>query len=106
MEQLLNPVDEIENIEWTETDEAGATGLKITTEEKTDIREELFYLMAENKMPVLKMDFKKISLEDIFLELTEEHPEIQKEEKEDPDKETKNSEKSQEAEEINHDSHI
>ncbi len=106
VEQLLNPVDEIENIEWTETDEAGATGLKITTEEKTDIREELFYLMAENKMPVLKMDFKKISLEDIFLELTEEHPEIQKEEKEDPDKETKNSEKSQEAEEINHDSHI
>ena len=39
--------------------------------EKTDIREKLFYMMAEAKMPILNMQFTKVSLEDIFLELTQ-----------------------------------
>ena len=42
----------------------------------TDIREQLFYLMAEHKLPILKMESTRISLEDIFLELTEEGNEI------------------------------
>lgn len=33
----------------------------ITTEEKTDIREKLFYMMAEAKMPILNMQFTKVS---------------------------------------------
>ena len=45
----------------------------------TDIREELFYLLAEARYPLLKLKQDKLSLEDIFLELTEEESE-QKEE--------------------------
>lgn len=106
VEELLKPMEEIEKIEWMDTEEAGGTGLKITTEEKTDIREQLFYRMAEQKMPVLKMDFKKISLEDIFLELTEEHPEVQDEAKEVPDEGEKEIGEYQEVEGTGHDSNI
>jgi ABC-2 type transport system ATP-binding protein len=43
----------------------------IETEGDRDIREELFYLLAEAKCPLLEMTQTKLSLEDIFLELTE-----------------------------------
>jgi ABC-2 type transport system ATP-binding protein len=43
----------------------------IETEGDKDIREELFYLLAEAKCPLLEMTQTKLSLEDIFLELTE-----------------------------------
>ncbi len=44
----------------------------IKTEGADDIREELFYLLAEAKCPILEMKQSKLSLEDIFLELTQE----------------------------------
>ena len=52
----------------------GVEGWNITvsTEENRDIREEIFYKMAENHCPILEMQSRKISLEEIFLELTEE----------------------------------
>jgi ABC-2 type transport system ATP-binding protein len=43
----------------------------IETEGDKDIREELFYLLADAKCPLLEMTQTKLSLEDIFLELTE-----------------------------------
>lgn len=43
----------------------------IKTEGADDIREELFYLLADAKCPILEMKQSKLSLEDIFLELTE-----------------------------------
>ena len=43
----------------------------IRTEAGEDIREDLFYALAENKMPILSMNRVEKSLEDIFLELTE-----------------------------------
>lgn len=69
-EELLRDVEEIKSIEWKGTEE-GSVSLVVTTEEKTDIREKLFYRMAEAKMPILGMQFTKVSLEDIFLELTQ-----------------------------------
>lgn len=36
-----------------------------------DIREQLFYAFAENRMPILSMAQSKASLEEVFLELTE-----------------------------------
>lgn len=43
----------------------------VETEGHTDIREELFYLLADAKCPLLEMTQSKLSLEDVFLELTE-----------------------------------
>lgn len=45
----------------------------VETEGHTDIREELFYLLADEKCPLLEMTQTKLSLEDIFLELTEDN---------------------------------
>lgn len=52
----------------------GVEGWNITvsTEENRDIREDIFYKMAENHCPILEMQSRKVSLEEIFLELTEE----------------------------------
>ena len=54
----------------------GTEGWNITvsTEENIDIREDIFYKMAENHCPILEMQSRKVSLEEIFLELTEEDP--------------------------------
>ena len=44
---------------------------KVSTEEQNDIREKSIYKMAEINSPIYEMKSKKVSLEEIFLELTE-----------------------------------
>ena len=71
VEKMLHDVEEIQKLEWKPGENEKTVSMVITTEEKTDIREKLFYMMAEAKMPILNMQFTKVSLEDIFLELTQ-----------------------------------
>lgn len=80
---ILKQIGQIKEYEWKETQEYSEqqgeiTALSITTEENIDIREEIFYKMAEAKLPILKMQSTKVSLEDIFLELTENEQEDRK----------------------------
>ena len=51
-------------------DEAGAVDILIERKANMDIRETLFYAMAEIHCPILSMRADKKSLEDIFLEMT------------------------------------
>lgn len=44
---------------------------KISIEENVDIREEVFYAMAKTNCPIYEMQVKRVSLEDVFLEITE-----------------------------------
>ncbi|MFT3982516.1 MAG: ABC transporter ATP-binding protein [Lachnospiraceae bacterium] len=44
--------------------------VEIETEADVDIREKLFYLMAQKRMPIIEMGIQKASLEDVFMELT------------------------------------
>ena len=44
-----------------------------------DIRAELFYLLAEEDCPILELSQSRMSLEDIFLELTEAEQEVHNE---------------------------
>ena len=44
---------------------------KVTSEEQIDVREKVFYKMAELNCPIYEMKSKKISLEEIFIELTD-----------------------------------
>ncbi len=46
----------------------------IKTDKEQDIREALFYLLAEKRLPIISMTLSERSLEDIFLELTGEAP--------------------------------
>ena len=41
------------------------------SKENADIREQVFYALADAKLPILEMTHAEKSLEDIFLELTE-----------------------------------
>ena len=61
----------------------GSVEAVIETEPSKDIREELFFALANKKMPILSMQLTEKSLEDIFLALTQE--EKQEEEENDSD---------------------
>lgn len=62
---------EIEGIHTFETSQAEAfTRVHILVKKGYDIREELFYKMADHKCPIYQLEMDKKSLEDIFLELT------------------------------------
>ena len=49
-----------------------------------DVREKVFYSMVNASCPILEMQSKKVSLEEIFLELTEDD---KKKKPEEPEKE-------------------
>ena len=46
-------------------------GLKQGKSAETDIRERLFYAFADHRTPILRMETRRASLEDVFLELTQ-----------------------------------
>ena len=106
--KLVSPLEMIRELEWVQSEEEDCVNLKITTEERTDIREQLFYLMAEHKLPILKMESTRISLEDIFLELTEEGNEVVQEDSSEAASEEaeQEAEETEGQEEIDHDSDI
>lgn len=82
VEKVLENLEEIQSLEWNKKDkneEDGTVSFTIKTEEKVDIREKLFYKMADNRMPILNMHSTRISLEDVFLELTENEKEDKEE---------------------------
>lgn len=71
MKNILDQMEEIREVEWVKSEEQDLVSLKITTDENTDVREKIFYKMAEKQMPIMDMHSTRISLEDIFLELTD-----------------------------------
>ena len=71
--QLLEEISEVKEISIEKKSEQEGWNVTVSTEENTDIREEVFFKMAENQYPILEMQSQKISLEEIFLELTEDN---------------------------------
>lgn len=49
---------------------AASTRFQVTASDRTDIREAVFYRMAERGYPILEMKKESLSLEDVFLKLT------------------------------------
>lgn len=71
LEPALREIPGVERVEAMNIAEKDCTGIRIYTKEKADVREAVFYAMAECKAPIMQMLHKEKSLEDIFLELTE-----------------------------------
>lgn len=69
--QLLSEIPGVKTITVNSAENEKGWRVKLSTEESTDIREEVFYKMAENHYPILEMQSEKVSLEEIFLELTD-----------------------------------
>ena len=71
IENGLKEIDKVKETELGSNEEEGVWNVSVSTEEQEDIREEVFLKMAELHCPILEMKSKKVSLEEIFLELTE-----------------------------------
>lgn len=69
--ELLDSFEMLESYEWVDTDDEKIQKVKIHTPAEVDIRKELFYRLAEEKMPIMSLQRMEDSLEDVFLELTD-----------------------------------
>lgn len=67
----LQEISQIDRIEENTEAPKDIAKLKVISKENADIREQVFYALAEAKLPILEMNHAEKSLEDIFLELTE-----------------------------------
>lgn len=71
LKAALKTVLQIESVETDVIHESGLAKATVTFKEGADAREEVFYALAEAHLPVMEMVPAQKSLEDIFLELTE-----------------------------------
>lgn len=69
-ERVIKTIPGVMHYTMCESHEKGCVKAVIETDAKEDIRVELFYALANEKMPILSMNRLEKSLEDIFLELT------------------------------------
>lgn len=68
--RILETVDGIRSIS-TKHLENGITWAKIQEKKNTDIREKVFQAFVQNHQPLLKLNPLQVSLEDVFMELTQ-----------------------------------
>ena len=85
----LGQIEGVKNVTVADAKEEHAWNVNVSTNEDSDVREEVFFKMADAKCPILEMQSKKVSLEEIFLELTEDDKK-KKNEKETDKKEGEN----------------
>ena len=67
----LEAVEGVKEVTAEKSPEEGVCAVSVATEENTDVREKVFNSMVNAGCPILEMQSKKVSLEEIFLELTE-----------------------------------
>lgn len=70
IQNKLREVMQKRDIEVHPSATTGAWDATIVTSKSNDVREKLFFAMAQSNLAILKMNQKELSLEDIFLELT------------------------------------
>ena len=85
----LGQIEGVKNVTAADAKEEYAWNVTVSTNEDRDVREEVFFKMADVHCPILEMQSKKVSLEEIFLELTEDDKK-KKNEKETDKKEGEN----------------
>ena len=66
-------VGDVFEYEFAESEAENIVRLKIKSDRDVDLREKIFYICAENDLPIMEMSFKQKTLEDIFIELTKDY---------------------------------
>ena len=69
-QEILWNISDIKNVGFEKQND-GTTDVKIEVKPGRDIREKVFFAFAEKKAPILMMQNKRVSLEDVFMELTQ-----------------------------------
>ena len=67
----LETIEGVTGVEMSYDSDEELWKTKLSVQENVDIREEVFYAMAKANCPIYEMQVKRVSLEDVFLELTE-----------------------------------
>ena len=68
---ILSGIDGILSCERLPESDGGVLEFKLNVTKEKDLRDEIFFAMAEKKIPVLTMELEELDLEDIFLSLTD-----------------------------------
>ena len=67
----LETIEGVTGVEMSYDSDEELWKTKVSIQENVDIREKVFYAMAKANCPICEMQVKRVSLEDVFLELTE-----------------------------------
>ena len=70
IKQALESIEGVNSVTIEKDEKQNLWSTKVSTEENNDIREKVFYKMSDTNSPIYEMKSKKVSLEEIFLELT------------------------------------
>jgi ABC-2 type transport system ATP-binding protein len=73
--KAIDLVDHIEDVIFHHSPVENAHEITIKTTGQEDVRENIFFALAEGKCPILKMQSTNMSLEDVFLKLTDDKEE-------------------------------
>ncbi|MGN0464759.1 MAG: ABC transporter ATP-binding protein [Lachnospiraceae bacterium] len=72
IEETLNETDLIKEFTIKQSKEEGIYDITANASTTKDIRDDLFFIFASKKLPVVKMEHESLSLEEVFLKLTNE----------------------------------
>ena len=70
IKQALESIEGVNSVTIEKDEKQNLWSAKVSTEENNDIRGKVFYKMSDINSPIYEMKSKKVSLEEIFLELT------------------------------------
>lgn len=70
---------------------SGVSEFRLTVDKGTDLRDTIFFAMADRRCAVITMELEKSSLENIFLSLTDDGPEASTDESENKDEDSANN---------------
>ena len=71
---LWQDMEEIDSVEKLQSEEAGCIRLRLYCKEGADARAKVFFACAKAELPIMEMTHQEKSLEDVFLQLTENAP--------------------------------
>ncbi len=77
---IYKEIDNIESIEFIESKEDGSMVYRVNTNSKDDIRKQLFAKCAEKNITILESKKVEASLEDAFMQLISDRPELSQKE--------------------------
>ncbi len=69
--KALETIEGVIGVEMSYDSDEKLWKTKLSIQENVDIREKVFYAMAKANCPIYEMQVKRVSIEDVFLELTE-----------------------------------
>lgn len=73
VKEMIESLEDVFEHEFAESETENIVRLKIKSDRDVDLREKIFYICAENDLPIMEMSFKQKTLEDIFIELTKDY---------------------------------